>query len=179
MISLLAKDKEFLLKFAKDSIGHYLNFKKLLAIDNVPDKFSQPTAVFVTLTVNNDLRGCIGNLKAEDPLYLTVQKNAINAAFHDPRFLPLTKEEFEKIKIEISVLSEAELSSVEKIKKYIDGVIIEKDGKQATFLPQVWQQISDKKNFLQELCVKAGMSPNDYLDSNIKIYTYQVISFSD
>ena len=115
------------------------------------------------------------------PLIEDVIENTLNAAFEDPRFLPLTKEELPLIHIEISVLTvpeklvyKTEKELLDKLRPKIDGVIIRKNIHQATFLPQVWEQLPDKEMFLNELCLKAGLPLYSYSCEDFDIYTYQV-----
>ena len=136
----------------------------------------------MTLTKNNNLRGCIGSLYASQPLWKEVQENALRAAFQDPRFFPLTKNELNEIKIEVSVLSEPkklpfkdENDLLKKINKNM-GIIIKKNFKSATFLPQVWEQLPDKKEFLEHLCLKAGLNKDDWKSKNTEILYYFVES---
>ena len=117
------------------------------------------------------------------PLYEAVIKNAVSAAYSDPRFPPLTKEEANKLEIEISVLTEPikldYTNTVDLLKKLNPdlGIIIKKGFATATFLPQVWEQLPDKKQFLANLCLKANISPEAWKDSNIEVYAYKVEKF--
>lgn len=140
-------------------------------------------ASFVTLTQQGQLRGCIGTLTAGRPLIEDIIANAKNAAFKDPRFPKLTREEFENISIEVSVLSKPILIEYKneedlktKIRPNIDGVILQLGSKQATFLPQVWEELPEFKVFLAHLLNKANLSLND-LKHYPTIYTYQVDKF--
>jgi len=121
-------------------------------------------AVFVTLNLDHQLRGCIGSLLPHRTLIDDVISNAKAAAFRDPRFVMLTPEEFEHVEIEISLLSipydlqyddEADLKK--KIRPGIDGVILNLQGNQATFLPSVWEQLPTFEAFFSHLCRKAGL----------------------
>ncbi len=156
--------------------------KRLIAM--FPE-LAKPGAVFVTINERSSLRGCIGSLVAHRPLIDDVIENAKAAAFGDPRFPPLSPEEFDKITIEISLLSEPkplEYSSIEdlrnKIKPGIDGVVLKLDGRQATFLPQVWEDLSDFDTFFTHLCMKAGL-PANCLEYHPEIFVYQVEKFSE
>jgi len=142
-------------------------------------KYYDKKACFVTLTISGKLRGCIGSLVAIKPLWQDVVDNAINAAFNEYRFSPLKKDELEKIKIEVSILSEAKpldfknpTELLKKIKKNY-GLIVEKNDRSATFLPQVWEQIPDKKQFLEELSMKSGLSKDSWKTANIYYYTVE------
>ncbi len=170
------------LSIARESIlkrfsGLEMDKKALLA--TYPE-LSKPKATFVTLTLHGQLRGCIGSLVAHRSLLDDLISNAQSAAFHDPRFSPLSHEEFSMIKIEVSLLSEpklvsytdkAELKSL--IHKDIDGVILRVGNYQATFLPQVWEELDDFESFFAHLGMKAGIG-NDPLAYHPEIYTYQV-----
>lgn len=137
-------------------------------------------ASFVTLRKNNQLRGCIGSLFAHRSLIEDVIENAKAAAFKDPRFLPLKKEELELTTIELSLLTSSILLDYkdkddlkDKIRPGIDGVILKHKGLQATFLPQVWDQLNEFESFFIHLGKKAGLH-NKYLDEKPDIYVYQV-----
>lgn len=142
--------------------------------------------VFVTLHLHGQLRGCIGTLEPVLSLVEEISENARHAAFHDPRFPPLTSQEFSEIDIEISVLTPPvilEYTSPADLKKKlipgIHGVILEKRGAKATFLPQVWDQLREPERFLEHLCRKAGLSSHAWKDSDISIRTYNVCSFKE
>lgn len=141
---------------------------------------------FVTLRINDQLRGCIGNLTANEPLSEGVRRNAVNAAFHDPRFPPLTRKELEKVDIEVSILTEPQpLEYVDgddlltRLRVDIDGVIIRKGHASATFLPQVWEQLPDPEEFLEHLCMKAGLSSDAWRENKLEVLTYQVQYFEE
>jgi len=143
-------------------------------------EWAKEQATFVTLTINGQLRGCIGSIVPHRPLIDDLVANARAAAFEDPRFPPLTREAFEQVDIEVSLLSvpqELLYSDIEdlrkKIRPGIDGVILQLDGRQATFLPQVWEELSDFDLFFAHLCAKAGL-PQNCLAYHPAIFTYQV-----
>ena len=125
---------------------------------------AQAGATFVTLTKAGALRGCIGSLQAAQPLGIDVAQNALGAAFRDPRFPPVTSEEWPEVRVEVSLLSapkafafadEADLLT--QVAAGEDGIIVEGDGRRATFLPQVWESLPDKRAFFAELLRKAGL----------------------
>ena len=141
---------------------------------------------FVTLTMGKELRGCIGSLEARESLVEGVKHNAVNAAFRDPRFPALTKAELEKVHIEVSVLSEPTLLAyadaddlLRKLRPGVDGVIIRQGFAAATFLPQVWDQLPDKEDFLAHLCMKACLSPHAWKKGGFEVKTYQVQYFEE
>jgi len=136
-------------------------------------------ATFVTLTLQGRLRGCIGSILPRRALIDDVIENARAAAFHDTRFEPLTPEEFPLLEIEVSLLTLPQplpWDDVDdlrrKLRPGIDGVILRFDGRQATFLPSVWEQLPDFDRFFQHLCAKAGL-PADCLRLHPEIYVYQ------
>jgi AmmeMemoRadiSam system protein A len=149
-------------------------------------KFSERRGTFVTLTIDRQLRGCIGHMVPQESLIEGVKINAINAAFRDPRFKPLGREEFDKIQIELSILTEpkplayeGERDLLEKLRPGVDGLIIRKGAHQATFLPQVWEQLPDKKAFLTHLCLKAGLDADEWKRGELRVSTYQVQAFEE
>ena len=129
--------------------------------------------VFVTLEKDGMLRGCVGIIQAGNVNDL-VARAARSAAFHDSRFLPVKKEELDKIIIEISFLSKPEKCELDSVKKG-DGVIINEGLNSALFLPQVWEQLPDKHDFLTSLAFKAGLS--NY--KNASFEKFSVISFKE
>lgn len=157
-----------------------------LADSEVSPKFSERRGTFVTLTIDGGLRGCIGHIIPQESLLEGVRVNAINAAFRDPRFRPLSRKEWERVKIEISILTEPKAlpysdagDLLDKLRPGIDGVIIKKGFHQATFLPQVWEQLPDKKEFLTHLCLKAGLEMDAWKKEKLEVSTYQVQAFEE
>ncbi len=148
--------------------------------------FQHACGVFVTLTINGQLRGCIGNLTSNEPLTSGVRRNAINAAFHDPRFAPLSASELDQIEIEISILSEPRSLTyrdgddlLNKLRPNIDGVIVRKEAASATFLPQVWEQLPRPQDFLAHLCMKAGLAAISWRNSELEVSIYQAQYFEE
>jgi len=142
--------------------------------------------VFVTLTIDNQLRGCIGSLSAEESVAMGVGRHAINAAFQDYRFTPVSQGELARIRIEVSILSEPQelvysgaADLLKKLRPGIDGVILSAGRHSATFLPQVWEQLPRPADFLNHLCLKAGLARDIWQASAVGIMTYQVQHFSD
>lgn len=145
----------------------------------------QAAATFVTLTCDGKLRGCIGSLEASRALGTDVAENALAAAFRDPRFPQMTAQEWPRIRVEVSLLSapkpmrfadEADL--IAQIRPGEDGLILEADGRRATFLPQVWESIPDKRAFLAELARKAGLA-RDVRLARCKVSRYRVTKWSE
>lgn len=175
------EEKECLLSLAKNSIEAGLSggdlgvSEKNLASENL----KREKSCFVTLTENGNLRGCIGNILPCRELWRDVAENARAAAFRDPRFLPLSKEEFKNINIEISVLSrpeKLECGTTENLLDYLrknrPGVILKKNGRSATFLPQVWEEIGGPEEFLSHLCRKAGLPAEEWTRGGLEMEIY-------
>ena len=142
-------------------------------------------ATFVTLKKNGELRGCIGSLKARYSLMDDLQSNAIAAAFHDPRFPPLSENELNQVQIEVSVLSSpekiefvSEADLLAQLKPHIDGVIFSYGNNRSTFLPQVWEKLSSSELFMSQLKQKAGLAA-DFWSDEVLIYRYRVEKFSE
>lgn len=144
-------------------------------------------AVFVTISTqpNDQLRGCIGSLQAYRPLYKDIISNAQAAALRDPRFPPLKAEELKHIKLEVSILSEPKIldyDTIEDLKRKVvpfqDGIVLKHNGKQATYLPQVWEQLPKFDDFFSSLCLKANLG-RDCLASHPEISTYQVKKYKE
>ena len=183
-------DKNALLQLARAAIKEFL--AKGAAQDTpknlpakLPARLKTKVGVFVSLHKEGQLRGCIGNLAATRQLHKAVEENALAAAFSDPRFSPLTIEELPATNIEISVLTNPRLlrfSSPGDLLKKLQtnfGVILEHKGQTATFLPQVWEMLSDKESFLQNLCLKAGLPADAWRLPETKIYVYMAEVFRE
>jgi len=177
-------DSTLLLKLARCCIEEELGVScdKSLFASEWLNKFG---ATFVTLTKNGNLRGCIGSLVATRSLREDICKNAKLAAFSDPRFPPLSRDEQAEIAIEVSLLSEplevlfeSKRDLKSKIVPHQHGVIIKKGVYQATFLPQVWEQLPEFETFFAHLCAKAGMK-GECIDGDLKVFTYEVEKFSE
>lgn len=169
---LLAEHGPHLLEIADRSIRHGLTSDKPLTINpsQEPPALMQKGASFVTLkTANKQLRGCIGSAMAHQPLAVDVMVNAFKAAFRDPRFKPVTVDEYETLHMSISVLSpqapmtiKDEADLLRQLRPGIDGLVIADGGRRALFLPSVWEQLPDPRQFLGNLKRKAGMAPNHW-----------------
>lgn len=141
---------------------------------------AQPGATFVTLTQGGQLRGCIGSLEAWRPLDTDVSENARAAAFRDPRFAPLTRDEFSRTRVEVSLLTSAvpmnftdEADAIHQLRPGSDGVILECQGRRGTFLPQVWEGLPEPRQFLNHLKQKAGFAA-DFWSPEVNLYRYEV-----
>jgi hypothetical protein len=176
---------KLLLSLARESISCCFNNKN--PDTGKVEKFSEKQGVFVTLHKNNELRGCIGFPEPIFPLYKAVVKAAIAAAFEDPRFPPLQKQEFKDIKIELSVLTVPELIKVENPEEYMEKIKIGKDGLiirsglgSGLLLPQVATEYKwNVKTFLEHLCQKAWLGKDAWKNPDNKIYNFQAQIFSE
>lgn len=181
-----------LVKLARKTISERLGVKAADSESDVPgsalqdDCFKLQCGTFVTLKIQGQLRGCIGNLTASESVLDGVRRNAINAAFHDPRFSPLSQDELDRTEIEVSILTEPRplkyrdgQDLIQKLRAHVDGVIIRKGHASATFLPQVWEQLPEPDDFLTHLCRKAGLPADAWKSSNLEVLTYQVQYFEE
>jgi AmmeMemoRadiSam system protein A len=140
----------------------------------------EPAATFVTLKIGGRLRGCIGSLTAYRPLLEDVSENARSAAFRDPRFPPLEAGELSGLEIEVSLLSapqpidvESEDDLIARLRPGVDGVVLESGFHRGTFLPQVWEQLPNPRDFLSALKRKAGLAA-DFWDDDVRVSRYTV-----
>ena len=181
------EDRSALLLLARRSIEHGLEHGRAPDLDPgaYPTSLQANRAAFVTLETEGALRGCIGHLEAIQPLVRDVAENAFAAAFRDPRFPPLVRRELEDLAIEISVLTPStplSFESEEELLKLIepgrDGLILEAGASRGTFLPTVWENLRQPRDFLRHLKRKAGLSP-EYWSDDIRILRYRTESFSD
>lgn len=170
-----------LLDLARDSIRHGLEHGRPLPVDlaGLPPELTVRRATFVTLELGGQLRGCIGSLEAVRPLAEDIARNAYAAAFRDPRFAPLGKEEFAGLGLHLSLLTPAEPMSfaseedlLGQLRPGVDGLILEEGGRRGTFLPAVWEQLPNPRQFLEHLKLKAGL-PRGYWSASLKVYRYR------
>ena len=154
-------------------------------LNALPKPLRQPAATFVTLHTDGKLHGCIGSVEPRLPMAWDVAKSAIAAARHDPRFPVLRPDELERTEVEISILSplqeipyESIADLLGKIRPGVDGVMVERGWQRGLLLPQVWEQIPEPREFLGHVALKAGASPDIYLDPQTKVYIFQVHSFT-
>ncbi len=175
---------EVLLAHARHAIESLFGRGDAQALPDAPF-LDRPGATFVTLRRDEDLRGCIGSLEAERPLRHDVARNARAAALRDPRFDPLTERELDGLSIEVSLLSAPEpmaFSDEEDLVRQLDGarhgVVLEHGPHRSTFLPQVWEQLPDARDFLRHLKAKAGLSP-DFWSLDLRVSRYAVEKWSE
>lgn len=188
MPELSSDVKTFLLRLARLRIESKLRGTPfdLPEIDERSAIVKEKRGCFVTLHKNGNLRGCIGTIEPVASLMEGVISNSLNAAFGDPRFAPLSLEELEFVKIEISVLTipqKIEFKDADDLKQRlkpgIHGVILSQGPYGATFLPQVWEQLPDTEIFLAHLCVKGGMSSDCWRNPQTCVRTYEAEYFSE
>ncbi len=179
--------RETLLGLARAAIRYGLEHATIMPITtrHYDDALREQGASFVTLTLAGELRGCIGSLEAHRPLAEDVVHNAFSAAFSDPRFMPLSSAELERIKIAISVLNPAEALNVSseaqliaQLRPGIDGLILQEGSRRGTFLPSVWEQLPDPEQFLHHLKLKAGL-PAHHWSETLRFYRYTTTQFSE
>ncbi len=170
--------EQTLLHLARAAIAKELGFIS----DDLPRPawMEEPGATFVTLTLHGRMRGCIGSLEANRPLIDDVRQNAVAAAFHDPRFAPLTKAEFAEVVIDVALLSTPELISfsserdaLAKLNPGVDGVTLECGSKRASFLPHAWAESPDPQVFLALLKNQAGLA-DDFWSDDIKLSRFTI-----
>lgn len=176
----------FLIALARQAIARRLGREIPLPAQPDDPFFSEPHALFVTLKKKGALRGCIGTLQATGTVAEEIRRLAVCAAFHDHRFPPLTVGELAEIDISVSVLTDSSplafsdtADLLSRLRPGIDGVTIQKGGRTATFLPQVWQELPGKEEFLAHLCLKAGMAVDDWKKPGLSVSTYQVACYGE
>jgi AmmeMemoRadiSam system protein A len=170
-------ERELLRRLAKNSIEQELLGKPEEPLE-FPDRLRQPMGAFVCLKTKGELKGCIGYVKAVLPLVDTIKQMAVQAAFHDPRFMPLSRREWPETEIEISVLTPMKkIEDIEEIEVGVHGLYIDKDGCSGLLLPQVAVENKwDRIKFLEYTCFKAGLPQNAWKskDTNIFIFSADV-----
>lgn len=179
--SLTASESRTLKSMAREAIYYGLLHKRTLPVHAsvFSSALQARRSSFVTLRIRGELRGCVGSLEAAKALIEDVALNAHNAAFEDPRFPPLTTDEFNRLSISISVLTPHQEMSVEseedllaQIRPGVDGIIIADDSHRATLLPSVWDSVNSSREFLSILKRKAGLPP-DYWSPKLSFRKYQ------
>ncbi len=149
-------------------------------------KLEEKAGAFVTLEKEGSLRGCIGYIEPIKPLWVAVRENAVNAAFNDPRFPPLQREELPKLDVEVSVLTPPEpfpYRDSEELLSFLErerpGVILSYGPRRAVFLPQVWEDLPEPEEFLDQLSLKAGLSPMLWREGKANVEIFRVIAHKE
>jgi AmmeMemoRadiSam system protein A len=184
---LTSEDRATLLRVARQSIEHGLRHGRTMRVD--PGEFAESLrsirATFVTLQLAGNLRGCIGTLEPREPLVVDVAEHAYAAAFEDPRFKPLSVEEFLGLELHVSILSPAEpihfnseQELLAQLRPKLDGLILRLGHHRATFLPSVWDTLSKPEQFLAHLKQKAGLAP-DFWSDRMEFERYGTDSFGE
>ena len=186
--TLTSAEKETLLKIARETLEMKLRGEKLIPLNTASQTplLQAEGATFVTLTINGQLRGCIGTLEAYRPLIEDVRKHAIAAALYDTRFSPVQFEDLDEIEIEISRLTtpmpldyEDADDLLTKLRPSVDGVVLIDGSRRATYLPQVWEQLPNTGDFLSHLSAKMGLSRDTWRRKKLEVLIYQVEEFCE
>jgi hypothetical protein len=175
------EEKITLLKIARETLESYLKEGKIPQFKVESNRLKEKRGAFVTLKKKGSLRGCIGRIVADTPLFQVISKIAIDSALNDPRFPPVKYEELEDIEIEISVLTPfTKVENLEEIKVGRDGLMIRKGFYSGLLLPQVPLEYGwDRETFLKHTCLKAGLNPDAYKDKDTFIYKFSAIVFDE
>ena len=185
---LTRREREILLEQARYAITCAVRGLQMaeLELGDYPPRLQAQGVVFVTLTIDGKLRGCVGALEAYQPLINDVRTHAIAAAQKDYRFQPVTPDELAAISIEISRLTPAEPLDYDdpddllnKLCPGMDGVVLTDGIRRATFLPQVWEKLSTPTQFLEHLCQKMGVPADQWRHQNFDVFIYRVEEFHE
>jgi len=185
---LTEKEKQILLRIARDAVTAAASAESLPSIRGTDFEgiLAEEGASFVTLTKAGTLRGCIGALDAYQPLVEDVQEHAVAAATEDYRFPNVRLEEVPMLSIEISRLTapqpleyESPQELMRLVRPHIDGVVFKTSGRRATFLPQVWEKVTDHQEFFSHLCMKMGVPADLWKRKKLTVLVYQVEEFCE
>ena len=186
-IGLTAAERQRLLVIARSSMraGSRESDDEASLHDGLTPALQEKRGVFVTLTRSEALRGCIGTIEPVAPLATAVADSAHSAAFRDPRFPPMRLDELEKITIEISVLTPTQPLAaasreilLDRLRPGVDGLVLQDGRHRSTFLPKVWEQLPDPRDFLAQLLAKAGL-PVDHWSPSLQLHRYGALTFGD
>ena len=179
------EEQKYLLDLSRKTLETYIKTGQVIEAIYPPEKTKEISGCFVTLNKNQNLRGCIGHILPQEELYQCVIDNTISAAVHDSRFRPVSESELSQIEIDISVLSVPKKLDYknsddlkEKLVPLVDGVVLKKNMRSATYLPQVWEMLAEKEEFLTILCEKTGLN-GDCWTQNPEIQTYRAQVFKE
>ena len=181
--NITQNDAEILLQVSRKTLEKYIRSGEKINFDHpLTDGLKQTAGMFVTLHKKERLRGCIGYIIGQEPIWKEVLELTVSSAVKDPRFPPVTPLELDEIEIEISILTPPEkISDVEEIKMGQHGVIVKRGSRQGVFLPQVAQEtLWNRDTFLSELCSqKAGLPPNAWKDKDTELFIFSAIIFNE
>ncbi len=176
-----AHERATLIDIAATSIAYGLRAGRPLEVDAAAysPRLQARKGCFVTLHLDGELRGCVGSLVPRGPLVCEVGRTAHSAAFRDPRFAPVSEQEAPRLDIHISVLSapsplsfDSEADLLRQLRPGVDGLILRDGGHQGTFLPEVWERFAEPRDFVRQLRIKAGLSPEHWSPSlRVERYT--------
>jgi AmmeMemoRadiSam system protein A len=183
-----AEEKQTMLRLARQALEAGVRSRPLPPLEpaDLTPALTAPGAAFVTLTVGGQLRGCIGALEPYQPLADDVREHAAAAGLEDYRFPQVQEGELPGIAIEVSVLTHPvplEYAGPDdllaRLRPGVDGVILRDGYRRATFLPQVWEKVTDKEDFLGQLCWKMGAAPDAWRKKHLEVLVYQVEEFHE
>jgi hypothetical protein len=184
------EEKDFLLRLARAKVEDAVNggsmAERVFEDVTLSERLTADRGCFVTLNMYGDLRGCIGDIIPERSLIKCVLGNAVNAARNDPRFNPVATNELMAIDVEVSVLTPPEVLKygspedlLAKLEPNVHGVVLSTRIGRSTYLPQVWEQLPNKEDFLSRLCTKHGSLPDCWRDRSTIVETYRAVVFSE
>jgi AmmeMemoRadiSam system protein A len=180
------EDREFLLRLAREALQSVAARCDYAPVGDIPAQLLEPRACFVTLRKAGRLRGCIGNIFPKSPLVEAVISNTVAAATRDSRFAPMDGSEEPFIEVELSILSypvpvefATEEELLHKLRPGVDGVVLRIGNANSTFLPKVWEQLPDPREFLGQLSRKAGLDSDAWRGEDVGISVYQAETFSE
>lgn len=173
-------EAQTLLTAAREAITAHLEHRTPV-LPEATGALAEPCGAFVTLRIGRTLRGCIGSITAVRPLLETVERMAVESAFHDPRFAPLSALELGRIAIELSVLSPLrQIESIEEIVPGTHGIYLRYGSRSGLLLPQVAEEHGwDRETFLRNTCYKAGLMSECWQDPRIEIFIFTAEIFTE
>jgi AmmeMemoRadiSam system protein A len=173
------RDQRELLRIARATLREHLATGYLPPGSPHRKTLLQPAGAFVTVKVNGRLRGCMGRVMTDKPLYLTIEELAVAAA-KDPRFEPLRIEELKETRLTVSVLTPPEPAKLETLEIGKHGVVITRGARRGLLLPEVAREHGlGPAEFLDEACIKAGLSPGAWRESDTQIERFTATAFSE
>ena len=170
------EQKDKLLKLGIRAIEQHIQTGNPIELHSKDPVLVRKAAVFVTLRIGNQLRGCVGQINAEYPLLTAIQKAAVSAAFEDPRFQPVCSEEIPYLRLKIAILSPMKHIEVEDVEVGKHGLLIMDQGQRGLLLPEVASDRGwDKTTYLENLCIKAGLPEDAWKNADLFGFTTEVI----
>jgi len=185
---LTFEEQKILLRLAREAMERGVKGEEVPALDqsSLPPSLREDGSSFITLIAQGQLRGCIGSLDPYQSLAEDVREHAVAAALNDPRFPAVREDELNGIRVEVSRLTRPipleykdANDLLSKLHPYVDGVILRDAFHRVTFLPQVWEKISDPAEFLNNLCYKMGVKHDLWRSKHFEVLTYQVEEFHE